>query len=125
MGIDWELWLRLSTRYKFHHVDESLLYYRIWEGQMSHKWKLRYQWADHIMTQFIRDFPDAVSDKAIRLAYADTYTARGKLYLARENDRDAAWADFKAALEQVWHYRPAWKAILTMYLLPWRYQNAG
>jgi glycosyltransferase involved in cell wall biosynthesis len=125
MGIDWELWLRLSTKYQFYHVDESLLYYRIWAGQMSHKWKLRYQWADHIMKQFISQFPDVLSDKAIRLAYADTYTSRGNLHLRKENNREAARADFKAALGQVWHYFPAWKSMIGMHLAPSRYRQVS
>ena len=124
MGIDWELWLRLSTKYHFHHIDETLLYYRIWEGQMSHKWKKRYEWTDHIMRQFVAQYPEALSDKAIRTAYADTYTCRGNLYLSREQNRAAAWADFKAALNQLWYYRPAWKSIIGMYV-PWRQNSPG
>lgn len=35
MGIDYELWLRISTRYEFIYLPRSLVRYRIWEGQMS------------------------------------------------------------------------------------------
>jgi glycosyltransferase involved in cell wall biosynthesis len=118
MGIDWELWLRLSTEYDFYHIDESLLYYRIWEGQMSHKWKSRYKWADYIMRQFVEQFPNELSDKSIRRAWADTYTCRGDLYWNLERDRDAAWADFRAALKELWYYPPTWKSIARMQI-PW------
>jgi hypothetical protein len=124
MGIDWELWLRLSTEYDFYHIDESLLYYRIWEGQMSHKWKSRYRWADHIMRQFVEQFPEELSDKAIRRAWADTYTCRGNLYLTREHDRVAAWADYRAALTQLWYYLPTWKSIVRMQV-PWLRGRTG
>ncbi len=124
MGIDWELWLRLSTEYDFYHVDESLLYYRIWEGQMSHKWKSRYKWADHIMRQFTTQFPNALSEKAVRRAWADTYTCRGNLHLKREQNRQAAWSDYRAALDQLWYYPPTWKSILRM-CVPWLPGSTG
>src|SRR5262249_37100539 len=49
MGIDWELWLRLSTRYEFLFVDEITYLYRIWPGQMSTNWRGRYDAAFEIM----------------------------------------------------------------------------
>jgi glycosyltransferase involved in cell wall biosynthesis len=118
MGIDWELWLRLSMEYQFYHIDESLLFYRQWEGQMSHKWKERYEWAEHIMNQFLERYPDALTDKAIDAAWADTYTARGNLYLLEDKNKTAAREDFRRALDHQWHFVPTWKSIIKMYL-PW------
>jgi glycosyltransferase involved in cell wall biosynthesis len=118
MGIDWELWLRLSMEYHFYHIDESLLYYRRWEGQMSHKWKKRYEWAEYIMNQFLERYPDALTDKTIDAAWADTYTNRGDLYLLNDKNKTAALEDYRRALSHQWHFVPAWKSIIKMYL-PW------
>ena len=118
MGIDWELWLRLSMEYDFYHIDESLLFYRQWEGQMSHKWKERYEWAEHIMNQFLERYPDVLTDKAIDTAWADTYTARGNLYLLNDKNKTAARENFRRALGHQWHFVPTWKSIIKMYL-PW------
>src|SRR3569833_1056935 len=42
MGIDWDLWLRISVHYQFVFVFKATYAYRIWGGQMSKNWRGRY-----------------------------------------------------------------------------------
>ncbi|MFT5728839.1 MAG: glycosyltransferase involved in cell wall biosynthesis [Desulforhopalus sp.] len=77
MGIDWDLWLRISTRYLFVQVDEPLLIYRVGHpGQMSKNVEERQRCSDRIMMKFMRDHPDVLSKRAIRSAQAYTYRNR-------------------------------------------------
>jgi glycosyltransferase involved in cell wall biosynthesis len=86
MGIDWDLWLRFSTRYKFLYVPELALYYRTWGGQMSKNWAGRYENAFGIMEKFRLDFPNALTARQISHAMSRTYVsrARARTHAARE-----------------------------------------
>ncbi|HEY6644770.1 glycosyltransferase [Povalibacter sp.] len=78
MGIDWDLWLRISARYHFDYVPQSTYAYRIWSGQMSRNWRGRYSNAFRIMDNFLRRHPDTVSSRIRRRAYANTYSNRAR-----------------------------------------------
>lgn len=78
MGIDWELWLRISARYEFDYVPVSTYAYRIWSGQMSKNWRGRYSSAFRIMRKFIRNHPDAISWNLKRRGFANTYSNRAR-----------------------------------------------
>ena len=43
MGIDYDLWLRISAYYEFYFLNEITYLYRKWDGQMSHKYRKRYE----------------------------------------------------------------------------------
>ena len=78
MGIDWDLWLRISARYHFDYVPQSTYAYRIWSGQMSRNWRGRYSNAFRIMDNFVRRHPDAVAPRIQRRAFANTYSNRAR-----------------------------------------------
>ncbi len=78
MGIDWDLWLRISARYHFDYVPQSTYAYRIWSGQMSRNWRGRYSNAFRIMDNFLRQHPDAVAQDVRRRALANTYSNRAR-----------------------------------------------
>lgn len=81
MGIDWDLWLRISTGYEFDYVDERLFYYRMGHsGQMSKNAEVRMECSDRIMESFLKNFPEAVSSKIIKKAYYYTFCNRGNFF---------------------------------------------
>jgi len=85
MGIDWDLWLRLSTHYQFNFVDEPLLLYRLGHsGQMSKNAETRHRCSDRIMSQFIQQHPVAISRGVQRKALAYTYCNRVEYYCGRD-----------------------------------------
>ena len=112
MGIDYELWLRLSTHYQFDFVAAPTVRYRIWSGQMSKNYRERYQSAIRIMRKFLDRNPLAVDPAMVRRAWAHTYTGRGNASLWHEADRVAALRDYFRALKYVPWYWPAWRALL-------------
>jgi glycosyltransferase involved in cell wall biosynthesis len=47
---DWDLWLRLTTRYDVGYVAEPLLAYRVHGNNMSTALRIRNQTSDHVLT---------------------------------------------------------------------------
>jgi hypothetical protein len=90
MGIDYDLWLRLSAHYQFDFVPEPTVRYRIWAGQMSKNYKKRYQSAIRIMQSFLDNNPRIVNSGVVRSAWAHTYVGRGNITLWKESNRSAA-----------------------------------
>lgn len=89
MGIDWDLWLRQSTRYHFDFVDEPLLIYRLGHpGQMSKNVEERQRCSDQILNGFIQKYSNFVTKRALRRARAYTYLNRGG-YQADRNANQA------------------------------------
>jgi glycosyltransferase involved in cell wall biosynthesis len=113
MSIDYDLWLRISTRYQFAYVRESLARYRIWPGQMSHRVGERLDNFFRLLERFLADNPGLVTRREIDLAYAHVYVTRGYWH-AREGRRADAWRDYKAALRLDPLAIRMWKRIVSL-----------
>lgn len=118
MGIDYDLWLRISARYQILFLDEITYFYRQWSGQMSHRYEERMDNAIRIMEKFLREHPDTVPDKVVRTAWAHTWTGRGYSRFHVDRRWFAALGDYLRALRYRPGYVPAWKGIVK--LLLWR-----
>jgi glycosyltransferase involved in cell wall biosynthesis len=112
MGIDWDLWLRMSTRCEFGFVDAATYLYRVWPGQMSNNWRGRYEAAFRIMEKFIADHPGVLSPGIVREAYAHSYTERGRLRSMMDREYSAGIRDVFTALRYRASYFPAWKLLI-------------
>lgn len=73
MGIDWDLWLRFSTSWKFGFSNEKLYFYREWEGQMSRNYNGRYTGALIILENFKNRYPSFIPKNTYRKAVSDIY----------------------------------------------------
>ncbi len=97
MGIDWDLWLRMSMEYRFSAIDEPLLFYRMGhDNQMSKNTPLRMASSDRIMTKFLAANPGALSKKEIDKAWAFTFCNRGDYF--RRTDLTKSCAFFARAM---------------------------
>lgn len=113
MAIDYDLWLRISTRYEFQHVPRVLARYRIWGGQMSHRTGERMDNALRMMQKFLETHGDAVTQREANRAWAHTLTTRGR-WLARVGRRSEAMFDYQAAIGKCpWDLR-TWKSLLRL-----------
>lgn len=112
MGIDWDLWLRLSTKYEFRYVDAVTYLYRIWPGQISRNWQGRYEHAFRIMERFVAEHPGAVSAATVNEAYAHCYVQRGRLRAELDGEYLNAIRDVLHALRYRLHYLPAWRSFV-------------
>ena len=88
MGIDWDLWLRISVGYTFDYVDAPLLIYRVGHsGQMSHNREERQRCSDRIMNRFRKNFPGMLSRQTLRKADYHTFCNRGEYYADKDRWR--------------------------------------
>ncbi|WP_303905762.1 glycosyltransferase family A protein [Thiohalomonas denitrificans] len=125
MGLDYDLWLRVSAVWKFVHVPEPLLLWRSWDGQTcSHNFKGRHDSDAVIRSRFLEEFPGMVSKKRIRKTEALSYLGRGINYLSLEGNRTAAALDFVKAIRFEPSLMGAWKG-LAKCLLPHGFCSAG
>jgi hypothetical protein len=110
MGIDWDLWLRMSVHYQFDFVDEPLLKYRVGHaGQMSKNYLVREQDTMRIMEQFVRANPGLLQERLVRWAYAYSYCNRG--YYFRSHDRWKSLTFYLKAIRVRWQHRQAYLGI--------------
>lgn len=116
MGIDWELWLRLSTRYEFFFVDSVTYVYRIWPGQMSGNWRGRYENAFRIMRDFLERHPDLLERGVVKEAWADCYANRALWRISTPGQYLHAFGDVGLALFNKPNYYPAWRALAYLLL---------
>lgn len=118
MGIDYDMWLRISARYQILFLDEVTYFYRQWAGQMSHRYEERMDNAIRIMEKFLREHPGVVPENVVNTAWAHTYVGRGYSRFKADRRWSAAMSDHLRALSFDPTYLPAWKAIVK--LLIWR-----
>jgi glycosyltransferase involved in cell wall biosynthesis len=111
MGVDYDLWLRISARYQFYFLDEVTYLYRQWPGQMSHRHTKRFECAVKIMNKFIDDHPGLVNEDTVQEAWAHTFVGRGVNLMHSEKDRLQALKYHFKALSCKIGYLPAWKEI--------------
>jgi len=111
MGIDWDLWLRISTAYEFDFANDRLFYYRMGHsGQMSKNISERLKCSDRIMEKFLMNYPNSVCRSDVRKSLAYTYCNRGS-YL-RNIDKEKSYAMFFRAIRECPNWVPAYKGII-------------
>lgn len=111
MGIDWELWLRLSLHYEFLFVDAETYVHRVWPGQMSKNWRGRYEHAFRIMEEFLALHPEAITAATEREAWAHSYTQRARFRSLRSREYGPALRDLARALWMRPTSRIAWRTL--------------
>lgn len=107
MGIDWDLWLRMSVHYEFDYVDKHLIKYR-WGhiGQMSKNKIDRLRCSFTILQRFLESNSHRFKKSEINGALAYAYCNRGNFYKAA--NRKLSNEYFILAIKQLPTYYPAW-----------------
>ncbi|MDR2876757.1 MAG: glycosyltransferase [Chromatiales bacterium] len=111
-GLDYDLWLRFSTRYAFGYVSTPTLLYRIWPGQITSQHEKVYTNGIKIMHQFLRDFPGAVHKETRLRAWAHTYTGLGSTLRATERKPWRSMFCYAKAIQYKPTYLAAWKELM-------------
>lgn len=115
-GLDYDLWLRFSTRYLFGYVTTPTLLYRIWEGQVTSDPIVMYENGIRIMERFLKHFPQSVDNGAQKEGWAHTYTGFGSCSRGVEGRRMEALKLYLMALRFKFGYLPAWKGLVATLL---------
>jgi glycosyltransferase involved in cell wall biosynthesis len=114
MGIDYDLWLRISVYYEFHYLNDVTFCYRGWPGQMSHNYKKRFECAIRIMNSFLERYPDLLDKAMVNEAWAHTYVSKGKSIARVGKDKISAFREYIRALQYRPTYIPAMKEIVKL-----------
>ncbi len=101
MGIDWDLWLKLSVLTEFKFVDEALLKYRQGHtGQMSRNLEKRAECSDRILDRFVMEHPNLIPTGTLQEVRAYTYSNRAYYY--RPLDLKKSTYFYRLALREKW-----------------------
>ncbi len=105
MGIDWDLWLRLSLVTDFDFVPDPLFAYRVHGHQMSRNLSGRIDASEHIFRTFVSRHPGAFSTQELQAVEFYNACSRGRAL--RGVDRSRSDAYFRMALRmKPWSPRP-------------------
>lgn len=110
MSIDYDLWLRISVRYLFHHIPEPLANYRVWEGQMSHRMGERLENFMVLLKRFLAENPHCATLSEQKTAWAHFLVTRGYWHF-REGRRRHAAGDYLAAMRFRFFDKRLWRRI--------------
>jgi len=116
VGIDYDLWLRFSTRYKFGYVNKPTVFYRVWPGQIStqRNFEARYETGQLIRKRFLMNNPGLIKPSVRRKGWSSFYVNYGHDMLVKNNNKFDASSKFAKAIL----YRPdnltAWKAMIML-----------
>ncbi|WP_155302134.1 glycosyltransferase [Desulfosarcina widdelii] len=83
---DYDLWLRLSTKYKFYYIPEPLAYYRISIDQISSNKMKRFEANEKILLNFIRNYPKSLTNEQIKDGLSRFYLRKAR-YLGSINHK--------------------------------------
>lgn len=115
MGIDWDIWLRISIYYKFSMVDAVVLRYRVGHaGQMSKNLDVREVDTMRIMRQFIAANPERLPAALITRAFAYTYCNRG--YRQRPLSLVRSVHNYLRAIREDWQCWDAYMGIVKTFV---------
>lgn len=112
MGIDWDLWLRVSLAWEFDYVPKALLNYRIWAGQMSKNVVGRYDNAFAILDRFTEKNRSILSPKTINMGYADCFARRAYYHAKQNHNLRSAWSDIISAIRRCPSHRYCWRILI-------------
>lgn len=93
---DYELWLRLSTRYRFLHIPEQLAEYRVMADQISSDKRLRFEANERILRNFQKRYPTAMTPVEFREGWAAFFTRKARYFASIGERREALSSIYKA-----------------------------
>ncbi len=100
---DYELWLRMSTRYKFLYIPEYIGYYRVMEDQLSTDKDKRFAANHKIICEFVKRFPDSITLKQKRRGFSGFFWRKAS-YEHSQGRYYQSWKDMFIAMS----YYPFW-----------------
>lgn len=113
LAIDFDLWLRAATKYRFDYVDEPLLLYRSGHANLSRRAKERRELVlKRILPRFISEYGGQrlLSRRSIAEAYADTYVNTAESLRDHSLLRAFGW-NLRACAKSPWMLQ-TWKSLL-------------
>lgn len=112
---DYELWLKFSAIYRFLYIPEFLAYYRVMEDQISSDKTRRLASNWQIISDFRREFPEAMTEKEFDSGFAAFHRRKAR-YLASQGAKIEAVSEIGRALRLRPLERKSWKSLAVVLL---------
>jgi glycosyltransferase involved in cell wall biosynthesis len=113
---DYELWLRLSTEYKFYYYPGQIAKYRILPNSISANKEERFTANKMIIDGFFERYPQYANDKLVKDTWARFYVRRGRSRAFNGQYWNAFLDHIKAMSYRPFSVGP-WRALARMILL--------
>jgi glycosyltransferase involved in cell wall biosynthesis len=116
LAVDYDLWLRVARRYRFDHVDEPLVKYRVGHASLSCRAAERLLAVLDILHRFLDEGGGraSVSPRVIRETYAKVYGGLGLAYRQASRWESLRW--YGKALALAPFSLRAWKGLASLAL---------
>lgn len=111
---DYDLWLRYSTRFKFHYMPEYFAKYRVMDDQISSDKSARFWANERTLRLFLEAYPTAVDWKTRRKGWS-TFFARKARYLAGQRSVTKALLTSLQSLAQWPFHSSGWRALFRVF----------
>lgn len=115
VGDDYELWLRLSTKYKFHYTPDNYIKYRVMPNQISSDKERRLKSNEIVLNKFFDRFPCSVSTADKRRGLSFFYVRKARYEISKYY--------YKRACNSIWKgikydclWMGPWRSIFLMFL---------
>lgn len=112
---DYELWLRMSTKYKFHYSSGYSAKYRIMENQISTDKNQRFISNESVLLDFLKRFPDAVSVADKKRGMSFFYARRARYEISQHYFSHAYSSIIKSLMHDSCWMGP-WRTIVVLLL---------
>ncbi len=110
---DYELWLRLSSKYKFYYSPQYYTKYRVMENQISSNKDRRFKSNEKVLFQFFKKYPDIVNQAEKMRGLSFFYVRKARYEISRRNNKRAVFDIMKAIkLDPGWS--GPWRAFARM-----------
>ncbi len=113
---DYDLWLRFSSKYRFLYIPEFFVKYRVMSDQISSDKRRRFDTNEQIIHDFLKMYPDAVTNRQAREGLSVFYSRKARYY-ASAGDRLTAFGSISRAIFYQPFGRIAWRGLFRV-LLP-------
>jgi glycosyltransferase involved in cell wall biosynthesis len=110
---DYELWLRMSTRYSFLHIPVYVGFYRVMENQLSTDKDKRFAANFKIINEFIERYPNSVTWGQKRRGFSGFFWRKAS-YEKSVGRYSRAWKDFAYSVSYWPFWSGPWKLLVKM-----------
>lgn len=112
-GDDYELWLRLSTKFKFYYTPEYFVRYRVMDDQISTDKYRRFNSNERVLQKFFERFPESVTKVEKKRAISYFYIRKVRHEISERRFIRAFINIINALKHDAWWLGP-WRVIVLL-----------
>lgn len=115
VGDDYELWLRLSTKFRFKYIPEYFVKYRVMDDQISTDKYRRFDSNESVLQAFFKKYPESVTVAEKKRARSYFYIRKARYEISEHFFMRSISNIFNALKHDAWWLGP-WRAMVLLLL---------